>query len=388
MTERTDVLVVGGSIAGVKTAERLRMLKFEGSITVVEAGPDLPYDRPALSKQILTAGAGAASVRLRERAGLEKAGIDLRLGTAAAGLDLDRKAVRLAGGDSIEYGDLVIATGSAARTLPGARSLRTLADALALRAGIASAADVVVVGAGFIGSEVAAAAAGRDVSVTVVEPFAFPLGRVLGDTVGKRLARLHESKGVQLVPGRSVREVRGRVAILDDGTHLPADLVVAGIGAAPATGWLAGSGLDLTDGVACDEHCRAAPHVWAAGDVARWPNPLFGEVMRVEHWTNAVEQAAVVGWNIAKPDSLRAYVSVPYVWSDQHGVRLQIVGRPRPGDDVRVVLDEPGGAFAALYVRDGAPAGAFAMNAPARVLELRRALAARLPLSEVLATYE
>lgn len=395
----SDVLIVGGSIAGVRTAEGLRRLKFGGGITILEAGPDLPYDRPALSKQILTTGAGGESVTLRAQADLDKAGIVLRRGSRAVGLDPEARTVRLADGTLIGYTDLVIATGAAPRTLPdcparpGVHYLRTLGDALRLREAFVAPARVVVVGGGFIGSEVAAAAAGRSAGVTVIEPFAFPLSRVLGDQIGKRLARLHESAGVQLLLGRSVRDIvedgtGGQRVVLDDGTTVDGDVVVVGIGAAPETGWLAGSGLTLADGVVCDEYCRAsAPHVFAAGDVARWPNQLFAETMRVEHWTNAVEQAGVVAWNIACPDSPRPYAPVPYVWSDQYGSRLQIVGRPRADDDVRIVMDDPaGGGLLALYIRDHGLAGAFGLNAPAQVLALRRALAARLPLDEVMAS--
>jgi NADPH-dependent 2,4-dienoyl-CoA reductase/sulfur reductase-like enzyme len=251
-----------------------------------------------------------------------------------------------------------------------------------------------VVGAGFIGSEVAAAASVRAASVTVVEPFAFPLSRVLGDRVGQRLARLHESRGVELVLGRSVVEVSddgsgGHRVVLDDGTTLAADVVVVGVGAIPNTGWLADSTLEVADGVVCDEFCHAsAAHVYAAGDVARWPNSLFDESMRIEHWTNAVEQAGIVAWNIVHPDRPRAYVPVPYVWSDQYGSRLQIVGRPRADDEVRIVHDDPPqGSLVALYVRDGGLVGAFALNMPQQVLTLRRSLAARTPLDEVMGAF-
>ncbi|MGW0591998.1 NAD(P)/FAD-dependent oxidoreductase [Streptosporangium sp. NPDC002607] len=401
MTDRSDVLIIGGSIAGVRTAEGLRRLSFEGSITILEEGSDLPYDRPALSKQVLTGGGSDESVMLRSQADLDKARIELRRGCRGVGLDVDARTVRLADGAVIGYSDLVVATGSAPRRLPaaparpGVHYLRTLRDARNLRDAIDAPARVVIVGAGFIGSEVAAAAAVRSASVTVVEPYAFPLSRVLGDLVGKRLARLHESKGVQLVLGRSVSDVGddgagGRRVVLDDGTTLDCDVVVVGIGAIPNTAWLAESGLDVADGVVCDEFCRAsAPHVFAAGDVARWPNALYDEPMRIEHWTNAVEQAGVVAWNIVHPDNPRAYSPVPYVWSDQYGSRLQIVGRPRAEDEVRIVLDDAAGdGLVALYVRDGGLAGAFALNAPSQLLALRRSLAARTPLDEIMATFE
>lgn len=406
--DRVDVLIVGGSIAGVRTAEGLRRQGFAGDVTIVEAGPDLPYDRPALSKQVLAAGREPGSVQLRSAADLDKARIDLRRGCRAVGLDTAARQVRLADGQVVAYSDLVIATGAEPRQLPtaaprpGVHYLRTLQDARRLRPAIARPVRVVVVGAGFIGSEVAAAAAATATSVTIVEPFSFPLSRVLGDVVGKRLAQLHESHGVQLVPGRSVRAVEagrtggqvdghggGHRVVLDDGSALECDVVVVGIGATPTTGWLAGSGVEVADGVVCDEFCRTgAPHVFAVGDVARWRNTLFDESMRIEHWTNAVEQAAVVAWNIAHPDRPRAYGPVPYVWSDQYGSRLQIVGRPRASDETRIVADDPAGdSLVALYVRDGRLVGAFGLNAPARILALRRSLATRASLAEVMAAF-
>jgi NADPH-dependent 2,4-dienoyl-CoA reductase/sulfur reductase-like enzyme len=401
VSDRTDVLIVGGSMAGVRTAEALRRLKFDGGITILEEGADLPYDRPALSKHILTERADAASVMLRAQEDLDRGRIELRRDSRAVGLDVDSRTVFLADGATIEYGDLVIATGAAPRKLPqvspshpGVHYLRTLRDALALREALDAADRVVVVGGGFIGSEVAAAATDRASSVTVVEPFAYPLSRVLGDLVGQRLAHLHQSRGVNLVLGRSVTEIGDQGAdgvrvVLDNGATLDCDLVVVGIGAIPNTGWLVESTLDLADGVVCDEFCRAsAAHVYAAGDVARWPNNLFAESMRIEHWTNAVEQGAIVAWNIVHADKPRAYASVPYVWSDQYGSRLQIVGRPRADDEVRVVHDDPAtDSLVALYIRDGGLAGAFALNASPQALTLRRSLAARTPLDEVLVAY-
>jgi NADPH-dependent 2,4-dienoyl-CoA reductase/sulfur reductase-like enzyme len=388
---RAGVLIVGGSIAGVRTAEGLRRLRYGGTVTILEESGDLPYDRPALSKQILTGDGDTGSVRLRSAEDLDKAAIELRRGHRAVGLDTATRTVTLHDGSTIGYDDLVVATGASPRMLPGADAgvhyVRTLADAVALRVALAAARRVVVVGAGFIGSEVAAAASGRGAHVTVVEPFAYPLSRVLGDAVGAHLARLHAGNGVELVTGRSVTAVAGGRVTLDDGSIVDGDIVVVGVGAVPNTAWLNGSGLDVADGVVCDAYCRtSAAHVYAAGDVSRWPNALFGEPMRIEHWTNAVEQAGVVAWNIANPDRPRAYTPVPYVWSDQYGSRLQIVGRPRADDQVRVV-HEDGTALVALYIRDGALVGAFALNAPQRALALRRSLAARTPLAEVLGEF-
>ncbi|MEN3359950.1 MAG: hypothetical protein V7637_3932, partial [Mycobacteriales bacterium] len=316
-------------------------------------------------------------------------------------LDAARRTVHLDNGRAVEYSTLVVATGSSARELPGVprtavHYLRTLADAHRLRTAMESARRAVVVGAGFIGSEVAAAMSARGIEITVVEPAGPPLARVLGNVVGARLARLHEARGVRLLPGRAVTAIRdggGRGAegaqkqvVLDDGTTLCADLVVVGVGARPNTAWLDGSAVEVADGVVCDEYCQAsAPGVFAVGDVARWPNALFDESMRVEHWTNAIEQAAVVAWNIVNPDRPRPYAPVPYVWSDQYGYRLQIVGSPRADDEVRVVQDDPANTvLVALYAREGRLSGAFTVNAPARAIALRRSLAARVSLDHAL----
>jgi len=330
MTDRTDVLVVGGSIAGLRTAEALRRLSYSGAVTILEAGNDLPYDRTALSKKVLGPDGEAVSVSLRSGEALNGLGIDLRLQSRVESLDISRRTVRLADGSLIEYSGLVVATGAAARELPNVppkvHYLRTLSDAHRLRRAIASARRAVVVGAGFIGSEVAAAMSARGADITVVEPAGYPLGRVLGDIVGARLAQLHESRGIRLVPGRTVTEVHESgtdldpySVVLDDGTTLGTELVVVGIGARPNTAWLDGSGIEVADGVICDEFCRTGtPDVFAAGDVARWPNVLFDESMRVEHWTNAMEQAAVVAWNILNPDCPRACAPV-HTLADSRG---------------------------------------------------------------------
>lgn len=398
MMDRADVLVVGGSVAGIRTAEALRRFSYSGTVTILEASADLPYDRTALSKKFLSPDPGAASISMRSQQDLDRLGIDLRLRSPAESLDPTRHAVHLADGTAVEYSVLVIATGSTAVEMPGVpRSrvhyLRSLADAGKLRSAMASARRAVIVGAGFIGSEVAAAVTSRGAEATVVEPAGFPLSRILGEVIGERLAHLHQSRGVHLVPGRAViavRETGSGLApysvVLDDGTSLDTELVIAGIGARPNVSWLDGSGLDVTDGVVCDEFCRAAvPSVFAVGDVARWPNSLFDETMRVEHWTNAMEQAVVVAWNIANPDRLRGYAPVPYVWSDQHRLRLQIVGRPQPEHELCIAEDDPvNEVLVALYARQGRLTGAFALNAPARAVALRRSIAARASLDEAM----
>ncbi|MBL7493522.1 FAD-dependent oxidoreductase [Frankia sp. AgB1.9] len=396
MSEQDTIVIVGGSVAGLRTAEALRRHSFGGAITIVEAGRELPHDRPALSKQLLATDAPPESVLLRTAAQIAARDIDLRRGTAATGLDPAGRTVQLAGGERLAFDQAVIATGVAPRRLPvpaptgGVHYLRDLPDALALRAAIGDARQVAVIGGGFIGLEVASVLAGRVEGVTVIEAMPSPLAHLLGETVARRVVDLHRAQGVQFALGRTVTRILGTdrpSGVVLDGSIIPADLVVVGVGAVPNTGWLAGSGLAVDGGVVCDEHLRtSAAGVHAVGDVARWPNARYGQTMRIEHWTNAIEQAGVVGWNLLNPRAPRAYTPVPYVWSDQYDTRLQIIGRPGPADTLMILEDDPGARrFVAAYLRADAVVGGFAMNAPSQALALRRAITAGLSPTEALA---
>jgi 3-phenylpropionate/trans-cinnamate dioxygenase ferredoxin reductase subunit len=364
-----------------------------------------PYDRPPLSKQVLT---GEWDV---DRIGLpagsdERLDVSWELGVGASGLDLDGRVVRLADGRDLPYDGLVIATGATPRRLPGTdglagvHALRTIDDVLALRAELdGGPARVVVVGAGFIGAEVAASCRERGLEVAMVEPLPQPLGRVLGDRVGAVVADLHRSHGVDVRLGVGVDRLEGdgRVerVVLADGSTIDATVVVVGIGVVPNTGWLDGSGLTIDDGVSCDETTLAAPGVVAAGDVARWPNGLFGETMRVEHWEHALDMAAhaarrlLVDLEPARaPEggpAAMAYRPVPWFWSDQYDRKIQLAGRPRPDDDLVVVAGDLGGErFCACYGREGRATAVLAVNMAGRVVRYRRALAEGLPWSQVL----
>ena len=273
-------------------------------VALVGAEDHLPYDRPPLSKKVLAGEWEPDRIALRRDGGLDALGLDARLGVRAVRLDPAERTVHLSDGDALTYDALVIATGSEVRRLPGQpeldglHMLRTLDDSLALRAALTNGSPrVVVVGAGFIGSEVASTAHGLGCAVTVVEALPVPLVRALGPEMGAACAALHRDNGVDVRLGVGVEGFDGRDRVegvrLTDGTVLAADVVVVGVGVAPATGWLEGSGLELRDGIVCDASLAAGPPgVYAAGDVCRWPNELFGEEMRVEHWTNAAEQGA------------------------------------------------------------------------------------------------
>jgi NADPH-dependent 2,4-dienoyl-CoA reductase/sulfur reductase-like enzyme len=271
--------------------------------------------------------------------------------------------------------------------------LRTLDDCLAIRAHLERGARVVVIGAGFIGSEVAATCRGRGLDVTVLEMLATPLERAVGPIVGDACGRLHRDHGVDLRCGVAVAGFEGGAHVervrLADGSTIEADVVVVGVGVVPETRWLEHSGLALDDGVVCDETCLAAPGIVAAGDVARWPNPLFdGERMRVEHWTNATEQGVAAARRLLVHDAAaaEAFAPVPFVWSDQYDVKIQVVGSIRGEDEVAVVdgsLAEH--RFVALYGRGGRLVGALGFSRPRLVMQYRKMIAERTSWDDALA---
>ena len=389
------VVVVGASIAGMRTAECLRQGGYAGSITVLSAEDQLPYDRPPLTKQLLAGEWGPEQVRLPVSRRIAELGLQLRYGRQAASLDVGARLVELADGELVPYDQLVIATGAQPRTLPwaagaaGMHVLRSLDDALALGAELRDRPRVVVIGAGFIGAEVASAARGYGCEVTVVEAADAPLQRALGREVGAAVGWLHGEHGATLLTGTTVTGVRthagGRVAEveLSTGAALPADVVVVGIGATPATGWLDGSGLTVGDGVICDSQCQAAPAVFAAGDVARWTHPVLGSV-RLEHWTNAREQAASVAATILEPGRPAPYAPIPYVWSDHYGHKLQVIGQPSDQAQVRLIEGEVGRpGFIAAYLQDGRAVGVVGLDAGPRLIRLRRLVAAQAPIGDL-----
>ena len=305
----------------------------------------------------------------------------MRLGCRATGRDVATRTLEV-DGVAEPYDGLLIATGARCRNLPGTASLagvhtlRTRDDAEAIRDALANGARrVVVVGAGFIGAEVASTAIGRGAEVTMVEALEAPFGRVLGVEMGAVMADVHRRHGVDLRTGVGVDEVLGDDRLagvrLADGATLEADLLVVGIGVVPNTDWLEGSGLTLDDGVVCDETCLAAPDVVAAGDVARWANPRYGEVMRVEHWDNAVQQGVHAARRLLQSDEeATPYAPVPWFWTDQYDRKVQLAGRPHTDDEVRVVAGSTAEhRFAAFYGRDGRFTAALGMNRPRQVMQ-------------------
>jgi NADPH-dependent 2,4-dienoyl-CoA reductase/sulfur reductase-like enzyme len=389
-----SVVIVGASLAGLRTTEALRKRGYGEAIMLVGAEPGLPYDRPPLSKEYLCEEHSGAAPLLRNVAELAELDIDLRSGVRAVGLDPLRRRLSLSD-DEVTYDHLVIATGADARTLPlaeglaGCHALRTLADADRLRAEFDRRPRVVVLGGGFIGAEVAAAARKRGLEVDLVELLPAPMSSALGPRVGALLGELHRDNGVRLHCGVTVTEARGDGRVekveLSDGTVLDADVVVMGLGVVPSTGWLRGSGLTIDNGVHCDGNLRAIgwSDIYAVGDVARWDHPIFNESLRVEHWTNANEHADVVASTIVGEP--RVANAVPYVWSDQYGHKIQIVGRPSAGDDITVIEDPCDGHHVAVYERSGRVAGMLSIDAPRKMLRGRRAVASGTPAAELVA---
>ena len=382
------VVIVGASLGGLRTASALRRLGFDGRITLAGDEPHLPYDRPPLSKEVLTGEKQPDDAIFRTPDFFEEQGIELRLGSPAVALDGDTRIITLATGDRLDYDVAVIATGARPRRLPGVEGIpkvhvmRTLDDSRAIRSDLDHARHLVVVGAGFIGSEVAASARSRGIDVTVIEAAEQPLVMAVGAEVGRRCASLHGLYGAELRCGVGVSGVeesaRGLAVRLSDGTEVPCDVVVVGIGVIPNIEWLEGSGVDTDRAVVCDQYMQTSlPDVYALGDLASWYNPRFGQRMRVEHWTNTVEQSTAVARNIvntfAGVDPV-AYSGIPYFWSDQYGHRLQLVGLASRDEVVFVHDADDRPALMALYRRGDRLGGAFAIDMMGPLMKMRRLL--------------
>jgi len=390
-----QIVIVGASLAGLRAATALRGAGHEGDVVVVGAEQRLPYTRPPLSKELL------AGAQEPEHCALpsEKVDVEWRLGTRATGLDLDRREVLL-GDERLAYDRLLIATGARPRNWPGEPieldgvfMLRDLDDALALRAAFAQRPRLAVVGAGFIGCEVAATARKRGLDVTLIDIAHHPM-TALGPEVGERCADIHRAHGVELRLGVGVDgfEGAGRLEAvrLADGTRVDADIAVVALGAIPNTDWLGDSGLELQPGVVCDATlaARDAQDVFCAGDAAAWPHPMAGgALIRIEHWTNAAEQGAAAARNLlAAPGERAPYEAVPYFWSDQYDVKIQSVGLPARAERVTVLEASPDGDRLVLGgERACRLVAVIGFNAARRLPFYRSRLAAMPPFDEVVA---
>ena len=391
------VVVVGASLAGLRAAEQLRAVDFGGEVTIVGDEPHLPYDRPPLSKRLLSGEWEPDRIALRKPDDMGSLDVVWRTGVAATGLDLEQRSVSLSDGEGLTYDGLLIATGAAPRRLPGqdehahVHELRTLDDAMTLRSELADGhRRVVVIGAGFIGLEVAATARQLGNDVLVLEAGPAPMMRALGAEMGSAVALVHTDHGVNVSCGVGVAGFESDAVLLDDGGREPADIVVVGVGVVPNSGWLDGAGLEIDNGIVCGPDLNVGvPRVYAAGDVARWHNPLFDETMRVEHWTNAAEQGAAAALNLlaeAAGEPTTPYAPVPFFWSEQYDRRIQFLGHVAGDDRVQVVagsIDDR--KFAALYGRDGHLQGVLGVNMPRMVMPFRAHLENRVSWDDALA---
>ena len=390
MSTSGGIVVVGGGLAAARTAEQLRRAEYSGPITIISDEDHLPYDRPPLSKEVLRS--ETDDVFLKPPEFYDENDITVRLGSGATKLDTEAQTVTLANGEVIGYDELVIATGLVPRRIPslpdleGIRMLRTFDDSLAMREHAGEASRAVIIGAGFIGCEVAASLRKLGVEVTLVEPQPTPLASVLGEQIGELVARLHRAEGVDVRCGVGVSGVTGtdhvEKVVLSDGAELDADLVVVGIGSRPSTDWLEGSGVAVDNGVVCDAAGRtSAPNVWAIGDVSSWQD-VAGHQVRVEHWSNVAEQARVIVPALLGTDAPSTVV-VPYFWSDQYDVKIQCLGEPEADDVVHVVEDD-GRKFLAYYERDGVVVGVVGGGMPGKVMKARSKIANGAPIADVL----
>ena len=383
----TRAVIVGASAAGLSTAEALRRRHFDGDIVVIGEESGDMYDRPPLSKQVLCGEWDETRALLFPRARLDKIGAELRLGTRATGVDLDARSIRLADGDSVSYDELVIATGVRPRPFPGPGAegegvfmLRTLDDSQRLATAIRRHPHLLIVGAGFLGLEVAATARKLGAEVTVIEPISEPLASRLGQYTAGRLIELHRSSGVEIRPGVGVASIMrpdGAVGAplagvqTSDGELIEGDIVLVAIGCVPNVEWLQGSGLDLTDGVGCDSACQAAPHVWAAGDVARWYHPGLRQSLRLEHRMNASEQGAIVAANIT--GETRRFAPVPFFWTDHYATKVQLAGVIPAGAVERSEL-EADDSFVRTFWSEDRLVGVVGWNAAKAMMPFRQTL--------------
>lgn len=372
------VLIVGGGLAGQRAAETLRRRGYEGPVRIVCAEPLPPYDRPPLSKRVLAGEVREESLAYRPRAWYRENEVELVLGDRAASLDPIARRIRLESGARFPYGRLLIATGGAPRRLPfldhaNVHVLRSAADARRLRAALAPGARLAIVGAGFIGQEVAATARGLGVEVTLIEALPTPLAPILGERIGGWFADLHREEGVEVRLGAALAETRGGEAVeelvLADGERIACDAVVVGIGTVPATAWLAEHGLG--EGIPVDPAGRAAlPDVFAAGDAALSFDPASGRHHRSEHWEAAAwEGAAVAKAMLGEEPGSRPPASF---WSDQFGLRVQCVGNPKGADGTHLEGDLAGRDFEVLFTRAGIPVAGLAVGRPAAVRRFRK----------------
>ena len=382
-----SVVIVGASLAAVSAIEGLRDRDYQGDIHVIGAEEEHPYTRPPLSKDALDVGRlSPEDLALREASWYDDRGVQLHLGRKVISLDSAARSVLDDRGESHTYDGLIIATGSAARALPtsmiapAARedvlTLRSLDDARRISERLGHGRRLIVVGGGFIGMEVAATAAKLGVTVTVVDVAPMPLSRVFGPAIGKWFNAMHRRNGVDVRCSTTIDRIEKPgddvVVVLRGGERLATDTVLVGIGGAPTVDWLSGSGVTIGNGVACGPDLQTSiPGIVAAGDVAAWRNDTFDEVMRVEHWTNAVEQGRHAAGRLLGDTT--NFLSVPYFWTDQFDAKLRFCGRADADDEI-VVESQDDKSLVALFGRAGKLRGVVCVNAPRKLAKYRAAI--------------
>lgn len=376
-----SIAVVGAGVAGWRTAESLRRAGFGGALTVLGAEADLPYQRPALSKQYLAGRWRREQTALRMSKPLSA---DVLLGHRVTDVDFDRRTLSTNRGGRVRFDGLVIATGSRARGLPwmtsleGIHTLRDLHDCDLLRIELDTARRVAVVGAGFIGTEVAATCRTLGKDVVLIDAATLPMSEAVGDDLAGRLLDEHRSRGVDVKMGVGVASAHGdhhvRELTLSDGSVVEVDLVVVGVGVVPNTELFEHTGILVEDGVVCDATCAAVDmrDVVAVGDVARWFHTGYGRTLRLEHWDNAIRQAEFAATRLLRGADAGEYTPVPFFWSDQYSLRLQVLGMPRYSDEALLLDGDLNGSRFVVEYRDrGRVTGAALANSPTSLAAMR-----------------
>lgn len=384
------VVIVGGSVAGVHAAEALRDDGFQDEIILLSAESHMPYDRPPLSKEALLGKMSIGDLSLRPESFYDERDIKLNLNTAATALNTATKTLFLSDGNELTYDGLVLATGSTARNLSlpfdsvKPHIVRSLDDVTRLAPELIAGRRITIVGAGFIGLEVASTAIQLGLEVTIIESAPAPLSRIFGAEVGSWFKKLHEKNGVNLLCDVSItgyeQKGKGLRITLSDDRVVEADLLVAGIGAVPSISWLEGSGIELGNGVICaPDLSTSAPDVVSAGDISLWRNPVFEEEMRIEHWSNAADQGRHAALTLL--GDRKAYSSVPYFWTDQYDSKLRFVGRAAGYTDTRLEQMSEN-ELVVTFGRNGTLVGAICVGAPKLLASYKNAINSRMPWLE------
>ena len=372
MAQKQSYVIVGAGIAGGTAAETLRKQGFDGDIHLVGAEPYRPYDRPPLSKEFLSGAKEEEKLFFKPEDFYAEQSIELHLGTEATAPDPTGRTVTLANGDSLRFDKLLLATGSRVRTIPisgsnleGVHYLRTIGDSRAIAQSMSGASRVVIVGAGFIGSEVAAVCKTAGLEVTVLEIQPQPMAHILGEEMGAIYANLHTSRGIDLRLRESISEIRGNAraeqVVTDHGNAIDCDFVVIGVGITPDTSLAESAGLQVDGGILINELCQTShPDIYAAGDVANWYHPGLGHQLRVEHWDNALNQGAAAAK--AMLGSPEPYSPTLYFWSDQYDLNIQYLGHATQWDEIAVRGNPADEKFTAFYLKDGSIHGALVVN--------------------------